>query len=50
MGALDGVKIVEGEGQVWVNLESPIVTRPNEIPLCREGWRRGSSQMALGRT
>ena len=51
MGALDRVEIVEGEGAVWgrVNVGHSIVANGDcgVVLLCREGWRRGSSQITL---
>jgi len=52
MGVLDGVEIVDGiEGAVLgVNVGHPVVTNTDFglVILCREGWRRGSSQITLG--
>jgi len=43
------VEIVEGEEIVFgVNVGHPIATNWNLVILCREGWRRGSSQITLG--
>ena len=48
MVVLDGVKIVEAVGSVLgINVGHPIVTN-GVIILCRERWRRGSSQITLG--
>jgi len=45
-----GVKIVEGKGTVFgINVGHPIVTNGDVVILCREGWRRGSSQITLER-
>jgi len=49
MGVLDGVVIVDGEGAVLgVNVGHPIATNGDLRILCRDGWRRGFSQITLG--
>ena len=51
MGVLDGVEIVEGEGEFCDKCGT---SHYNQWGLCgvvilyHEGWRRGSSQIALG--
>ena len=51
MGVLDGVVIVEGEQAVLVvNMGHRIVMNGDYgvVVLCREGWRRGFSQITSG--
>jgi len=52
MSVFDGVEIVEREWPVLeVNAGHPIATSGGfcgVVMLCREGWRRGSSQITLG--
>jgi len=49
MSVLDGVEIVEGKGQSWDKCGASRCNRGfcGVIILCREGWRRGSSQITL---
>ena len=49
IGVLDGVDIVEREETIFGdNVGHPIITNGDVVILCREGWRRGFSQITFG--